>query len=86
MFEDSTWSMPTSKGTIRLSVTQAGQESEKSLFQRMDESDKNSIKDAILRKFQGLYQNCSRMNVDEVEMRLTIKLMIHSFKHEGNAF
>ena len=52
----------------------------------MAESDQNSIKDAILRKFKGLYQNCSRMNVDEVEMRLTIKLMIHSFKHEGNAF
>ena len=41
----------------------------------------------MLRKFKGLYQYCcSRLSVDEVEMRLTIKLFIYSFRRETNAF
>ena len=47
MFEDSGFAMPTNKGTVRLAVTSAGQESDKSLFQRMADDDQNAIKEAV---------------------------------------
>ena len=39
MFEDSSWALPTSKGMVRLKISQAGQESEKSLIQQMAKAD-----------------------------------------------
>ena len=54
MFEDGSWSLPTSKGTIRLQICHGGHDSEKSLFQQLSEQDQNSIKQAILRRFQQL--------------------------------
>ena len=32
MFEDSSWAVPNNKGIVRLKISQAGQESEKSLI------------------------------------------------------
>ena len=39
MFVDGSWSVPNNKGTVRLKITQAGQESEKNLIQQMAKTD-----------------------------------------------
>ena len=54
MFEDGTYSMPTSKGTVKLQIRQGEDEGAKSLFSRMSTQDQNTIKDAIMQKFKAL--------------------------------
>ena len=39
MFEDSSWTLQNNKGIVRLKISQAGQESEKSLIKQMAKAD-----------------------------------------------
>ena len=84
MFEENSSSqIGSSKGLVRLAITQEDQDEgeKKTLFEQMSEEDQQVIKDAVLDKFCGLTTHQVYMKPYE-EIRLAIKLMIHSFKNE----
>ena len=81
MFTDMSKAQPGSK----LAITQGELDSEPKadcLFLQMVAEDQSIIKKAILTKFQSVLQTREPMSLDE--MRLTIKLMIHSHKRKAD--